>query len=61
MISGLFSILLITVGFLSSNKYAIMAASRALLVSLNLEILFGFYIVVLAFISNFTSFASLGL
>jgi NADH-quinone oxidoreductase subunit H len=59
IISGLFSILILVAGFLSNNKYAILAASRAILISLNLEILFGFYIVVLAFISNFTSFASL--
>jgi NADH:ubiquinone oxidoreductase subunit H len=57
--SGCFSFLVVVIGFLSNNKYAILASGRAILINLNLEVLFGFLLVSLSVISNSISFLSL--
>lgn len=59
LISYFFSYLLVLVGFSSNNKYAILASTRVVVISLNLEILLNFFIVMLAIISNSLSFSQL--
>lgn len=59
VISYLFSYLLVLVGYVSNNKYAILASSRVIVISLNLEILLNFFIIVLAILSESLSFLQL--
>jgi NADH-quinone oxidoreductase subunit H len=56
LLSGLFSILVVIIGFLSNNRYAMLSVARVILLSLNAEILFSFLIVSLSIISNSVSF-----
>ena len=56
IISGFFSYLLVLVGWLSSNKYAILASNRVIVMTLNLEILLNFFILILVVISESLSF-----
>lgn len=57
--SGFFSILILLVGFLSNNKYAILASTRTILINLNIEVLLGFLLILLTAISGSASFLSL--
>lgn len=56
LISGVFSYLLILVGWLTNNKYSILAANRVVVMSLNLEILLNFLILTLIIFSESLSF-----
>lgn len=56
VISGMFSYLLLLVGYISNNKYAIMASSRVVIMGLNLEILLNFFLVCLALLFETLSF-----
>lgn len=56
LISTLCSYLLVLVGYVSNNKYAIMSSTRVLIVGLNLEILLMFLLLVLAFICESLNF-----
>lgn len=56
VVSGLFSYLLILVGWLVNNKYSILAANRVVVMSLNLEILLNFFILMLVVLSESLSF-----
>lgn len=48
LMSGAYSILLTVVGFLSKNKYASMSSTRVLVISLTLEVLIMFLMIILA-------------
>lgn len=48
ILSGMFSYLLVLVGYASNNKYAMLASKRVLVISLNLEILLTFMLLLLA-------------
>ena len=56
LISGIFSYLLVFVGWLTNNKYSILASNRVVVMSLNLEILLNFFILVLVILSESLSF-----
>lgn len=56
LISLFFSVLLIVVGWVSNNKYAILSANRVVVISLNLEILLNFLIIFLLVLSESLSF-----
>lgn len=56
LVSLFFSALLIVVGWISNNKYAILAANRVIVTSLNLEILLNFFIVILLVASESLNF-----
>lgn len=56
VISGFFSYLLILIGWVSNNKYSILAANRVVVMSLNLEILLNFFLITLVFLSESLSF-----
>ena len=55
-VSGFFSYLLVLVGWVTNNKYAILASNRVIVMSLNLEILLNFFIISLVIISESFSF-----
>jgi len=52
IISLVFSMLLLVVGWVSNNKYAILASNRVIVTSLNLEILLNFLIIFILIISE---------
>lgn len=52
IISLIFSMLLLVVGWVSNNKYAILASNRVIVTSLNLEILLNFLIIFILIISE---------
>lgn len=52
VLSSFFSYMLLLVGYVSNNKYAMLASSRVVLISLNLEILLSFFLLFFAMISN---------
>lgn len=56
IISASFSYLLVLVGWLSNNKYSILASNRVIVMSLNLEILLNFFILILVILSESLSF-----
>lgn len=56
LISLFFSMLLLIVGWVSNNKYAILASNRVIVTSLNLEILLNFMIIFILIISESLSF-----
>lgn len=56
IISLVFSTLLILVGWVSNNKYAILASTRIVIATLNLEILLNFLIVFILIVSESLSF-----
>lgn len=56
VLSGMFSYLLLLVGWISNNKYSILASNRVLIMALNLEILLNFFILMLIAISESLSF-----
>jgi NADH-quinone oxidoreductase subunit H len=61
LISGVFSLLVVLIGFLSNNKYAMLSATRAVILTLNAELLMSFLIVCMCAISNSASFSSLAM
>jgi NADH-quinone oxidoreductase subunit H len=56
LISLVFSMLLIAVGWVSNNKYAILASNRVVITTLNLEILLNFLIIFVLVLSESLSF-----
>ena len=56
IISLFFSILLIIIGWVSNNKYAILASNRVVITTLNLEILLNFIIIFILVLSESLSF-----
>lgn len=60
IISGIFSFLLVLVGYLSNSKYATLASSRVIITGLTLEILLNFFLLCLAILANSISFTKLG-
>lgn len=56
VISGIFSYLLVLVGWLTNNKYSILASNRVIVMSLNLEILLNLFLLVLVILSESLSF-----
>lgn len=56
VVSGLFSYLLVLVGWLTNSKYSILASNRVVVMSLNLEILLNLLILILVMISESLSF-----
>ena len=56
IISTGFSYLLVLVGYVSNNKYAIMSSSRVVVVGVNLEILLTFFVLCITIISESFSF-----
>lgn len=56
IISLFFSTLLVLVGWISNNKYAILASTRIVVTTLNLEILLNFLIVFILIVSESLSF-----
>lgn len=59
IISICFSTLLILVGWVSNNKYAILASSRIVITTLNLEILLNFLIIFILLLSESLSFTQI--
>lgn len=59
LISLIFSVLLVVVGWASNNKYAILASNRVVITCLNLEILLNFFIVLLLVVGESLSFLQL--
>lgn len=59
IISTFFSYLLILVGFVSKNKYSVLASARVVVILLNLELLLNFFIVSLVVISESLSFTQI--
>ena len=59
LISLIFSVLLIVVGWVSNNKYAILASNRVVITTLNLEILLNFLIISLLILAESLSFIQL--
>ncbi len=59
IISTFFSYLLILVGFVSKNKYSVLASARVVVILLNLELLLNFFIVSLVIISESLSFTQI--
>lgn len=59
LISLVFSMLLVVVGWVSNNKYAILASNRVVVTALNLEILLNFLIICLLVLSESLSFFQL--
>lgn len=56
LISLIFSALLVVVGWVSNNKYSILASNRVIITSLNLEILLNFLIIFILILSESLSF-----
>lgn len=56
IISLVFSVLLVVVGWVSNNKYSILASNRVIITSLNLEILLNFLIIFILILSESLSF-----
>lgn len=56
LVSLFFSMLLIVVGWVSNNKYAILSSNRVVIISLNLEILLNFLIIFILILSESLSF-----
>lgn len=56
ILSLIFSLLLIVVGWVSNNKYAILASNRVVITTLNLEILLNFLIIFILILSESLSF-----
>lgn len=56
LISLIFSLLLVIVGWVSNSKYAILSANRVIVSSLNLEILLNFLIIFIIIVSESLSF-----
>ena len=59
VISILFSFLLILVGWLSISKYAILSSNRIVVISLNLEILLNFFIIILLIVNETLAFTQI--
>lgn len=60
VLSGFFSYFLILAGFITNNKYAVLASSRVVVMSFTLELLLNLFFVVLALVSNNLSLVVLG-
>lgn len=56
IVSGAFSYLLVLVGWITNNKYSILASNRVVVMSLNLEILLNLFLLVLVILSESLSF-----
>lgn len=56
LVSGFFSYLLVLVGWLTNNKYSILASNRVIVMSLNLEVLLNLFVFVLVALSESLSF-----
>lgn len=58
VISGFFSYLLVIVGFITNNKFAVMSSSRVVITGVNLELLLNFFIVCLVVLIEALSFST---
>jgi len=52
ILSALFSLAIVLTGYFSKNKYALLAALRSLLLMINLELLFGIFLLIILFFSK---------
>lgn len=58
VISTLFSYLLVLVGFITNNKFAILSSARVVITSVNLELMLNFFMVCLILLCEALSFST---
>ena len=61
IVSATFSYLLVLVGFLTNNKYAILSSARVIILSVNLELLLNFFMICLVVVSESLCFSTVAI